>query len=641
MYYIKQTPDGVSDVKVTLKGNQLSMAYNRARESYLDKAEVNIDRVAENTILRTNIKLKSRFMKNKLIFSTKVKGTDKYVVVFTDEWNVSYYIHNNNQTHYLSKLVASKSKVLFLGLTKLGIRLIYICVIDNKYNVPIKSTSIVLAGIERQKNFPVFKGLPSKLQMLRSGIFHDYYPLKPLVEGEPLINDAVKVVINIEGGTVTHSLTKGSRWIKSPRWYYATMVRTRLNGYSISFRRGSWGGLVLVRRKLEDIEKTLRFRIYESKLVSFTLYHLAHLVRSLSKKKINIYFEKLSNQAEEGAIDIFRRAREIGESKDFFIINKTAPVYNEIKREKGILKNYTLKSYWIIYRADNIISTEAPSHVNVLRSDNKYIRMACYTQKYVFLQHGVTYLKAHEKGSTFIKDKEGEPDYILVGGKKEKDIVVDMLNLEEERVLNVGLPIFDKIKYSHINKDSDNIVTIMLTWKAYEEHLQDFTKSTYYQTTVAIYEMLKPLIGGENIRIVAHPKFTKLLASTDIADSIWQGSIADVLHETKMLITDYSSVCYNVFYQGGGVVFYQPDLAFYEESNGKLIPSPDEYIGHRVFSERSLKEVVNKAITPQRKIDLKYLRTKQFEKNYSMINEYHDGKNIERLLNKLRELKVI
>jgi hypothetical protein len=74
----------------------------------------------------------------------------------------------------------------------------------------------------------------------------------------------------------------------------------------------------------------------------------------------------------------------------------------------------------------------------------------------------------------------------------------------------------------------------------------------------------------------AHPKVYDLLADADIKDSLWQGSISDILKQTKLLIADYSSVCYNAFYQGAGVNFYQPDLEFYENENGRLIPESEE-----------------------------------------------------------------
>ena len=55
--------------------------------------------------------------------------------------------------------------------------------------------------------------------------------------------------------------------------------------------------------------------------------------------------------------------------------------------------------------------------------------------------------------STFIKGKEGESQYMVVSSQKEKDVVVDMLNYEENQILKTGLGMYSKIQNNHINQD--------------------------------------------------------------------------------------------------------------------------------------------------------------------------------------------
>ena len=62
--------------------------------------------------------------------------------------------------------------------------------------------------------------------------------------------------------------------------------------------------------------------------------------------------------------------------------------------------------------------------------------------------------------------------------------------MDEEQVLITGLPIFSKIKYEHINQDSDDYVAIMLTWKPYEEQLYNFEESMTYKNTIEVYNIL-------------------------------------------------------------------------------------------------------------------------------------------------------
>ena len=327
-------------------------------------------------------------------------------------------------------------------------------------------------------------------------------------------------------------------------------------------------------------------------------------------------------------------------SKNYFVIDKNSEDYAKIKNEKNVVKKYSFKYYWLIYKANYFIASEAPSHLNILRSNNKYFRKATYDKKLIFLQHGIIYMKNLGLNSSFKKGKEGESILFLASSEKERDVIVDMLDYSEEEIMKTGLLMYDAIKYKHINEESKDIVTVMLTWKPYEESLFDFKESSYYKYTIDLYNMLKEKIDTKNIRIIPHPKAKAMLMQTDLKDLLWDGKISEVLEETKLLITDYSSICYNAFYQGAGVIFYQPDLEKYEEENGKLIPNDDEYIGYRVLNNNDLEKVLDKIIE-NKKIKLSEARTKEQEKIYETINEFHDGKNTERVLKKLKEEKII
>ena len=85
---------------------------------------------------------------------------------------------------------------------------------------------------------------------------------------------------------------------------------------------------------------------------------------------------------------------------------------------------------------------------------------------------------------------EGESTYMVVSSEKEKKVVMDMLGYSSEQLLKTGLAMYSNIKYNHINEDSKDIVTIMLTWKPYEEQLYNFEKSSYYKNVIDILNNL-------------------------------------------------------------------------------------------------------------------------------------------------------
>ena len=180
----------------------------------------------------------------------------------------------------------------------------------------------------------------------------------------------------------------------------------------------------------------------------------------------------------------------------------------------------------------------------------------------------------------------------------------------------------------------------MLTWKPYEEQLDNFEESDTYKETVKVYNMLSKYIDKNKIIVSTHPKALELMKNTNLKDSLWDKPYSEMLEKAKLLITDYSSVCYNSFYQGAGVIFYQPDIEKYELENGKLIPTDNEYIGKRVYNINELEKNIKQTIKDG-KIDLNVVRTEKFENNYKSINNFSDGKNIDRIYEKLIKKKII
>ena len=337
---------------------------------------------------------------------------------------------------------------------------------------------------------------------------------------------------------------------------------------------------------------------------------------------------------------MFSLAQKCDTSKNYFIIDGTSEDFEKIKTNPNVIRKYSPKYYWVLYRAGAIISTEAAAHLNILRSSNHYLRTKMIEYKFIFLQHGVTYMKCHGPTSAFVRGREAEPNYIFAGSQKERDVIVDMLRLPEENVIITGLPIFSTIEYGHIGQESDDFVTIMLTFKPYEERLDSFENSEYYRAVIDLYNIVKGYIPEEKILVVAHPRIHYLLEKTDMRDRMWNKPISQVLKITKLLVTDYSSVAYNSFYQGAGVVFYQQDIKEYEEICGKLIPSEEEYIGYRAFDLKEFDQIIKKIIIDG-KINLQAARTQQHQKNYKGINAYSDGKNVERIFEELKKRKLI
>ena len=642
----------MSKIKIELNENQLFIQCERTRMTELDTQVIDITDLVYGQKNTSYVRTHKKKDTNRILFWKEMEVTlkdkrpipeeDTKVLFVVAVGGVIYYGYMDAVRVY-KLMVNFIYKVLHVSFHRNKLH-VYMLSYLTKQHKDIEVERI-FCGIDEKNSVPVtlnvYKNRISKIKLLTEHNFqHIQFSLKDLLTDETTNNNMLNMLVRINGVDLDFRIGKKDKGVDDIRKYYAPYESCYVDGYAIHLRRTDRGNFAVVKRPMEKIEQTWKFRFFESRVVSFVLYHVGKLAAKKSKKKVNLFYEKFSEKAEEGAYDLFCMAKNTSSSKNYFIIDEHAADYERIKQEKNVVKKYSMQYYWLIYRVNNYIATEAPAHLNILRSNNKYFRLSTCEHPFIFLQHGVTYLKCQGESSTFVKGKEGEPAYMVVGSKKEKDAVCDMLRLTEEQVLNTGLPIFSKIEYEHINNASPDKVVIMLTWKSYEEHIREFENSQYYQNVMAVYHMLENYIPSENIIIVAHPKMAELCKNTSLSETMWKKPISEVLGIAKLLITDYSSVCYNSFYQGGSVIFYQPDLELFEREAGPLIPSEDEYIGNRVFHISELEAIIRDTVHDG-KINLDELRKKEYVEQYHTINEFHDGKNIERIRDQLLKLEII
>ena len=647
----------MSKIEVNLDNDILTIHKESSRKTEKDteKFQLSLLEIGEEYV--SHLRVSKKENQNKILFFCKVnsviennedeennveskKKLQPVVVVYT-VGNKIRFIYSTMQEAY-KKLLKINYKVLGIKLNKRRAKITVLAYIENKYKIKFDEVKFYIdKELGKTCKLKEYNSKISKLKMIKDRNIHSYcFKMKDILKDESTINGNIRYTIKIDGVEFDYNVGKRKNEIKDTRVYYNPIKSVYVKNFAVHIRRSFVGNLVLVKRPKEQVENTLKFKILESKLVSKIMYKLGKICIKYRKKKINIFYEKFASKVEEGAYDLFLLFQKYKNTQNYFILDEHSPDYEKVKANNGVVKKYSLKYYWVLYNASNFIATESPVHVNIIRSNNAILRNNFTDKKFIFLQHGVTYLKCHGVNSPFRNGKEASVNYIVVGSKKEQDVVSEMLEINEEQILITGLPIFSKIKYNHINQNSDDYITLMLTWKPYEEHLYNFEESETYKNTLEICNMLKKYIDKEKIIIIAHPKARNLLCNTDLKDSLWDKPISEALEKSKLLITDYSSVCYNSFYQGAGVIFYQPDIELYEREHGKLIPSDDEYIGKRAFNINELENIIKDTIKDN-KIDLDVVRTEKFIENYKSINEFSDGENINRIYEKLVELDII
>lgn len=515
---------------------------------------------------------------------------------------------------------------------------------ENNYGLKVEGAYFGIDVLSDLKTYdiPVCESGLSRWGKYKPKYFrHFTFPLDQFADLLKIGGTKFSVWLKVEGIYIKYSITKKFRNTAKKQHenkeYYVPLKSTYSRDYAVQIRRTYYGHLTLVKRPMEEIEHTAGFRFKESRPVTAVLFYSGKLFGKLRRKKIALFYEKLAAKAEEGTYELFERCDQDGKAKCYYIIDKNSPDYARIGGKHHVVAKFSWKYYYLIFNVDCFVSTEAPIHLSLMDDNSRLVRWNLCKHPFIFLQHGITYLKPQGTRSTFSVGKAGEPAYIVVSSEKEGAAVNRMMGTPLERNLITGMMMFDYCPYKHINRDTEDRIVIMMTWRPYENFIEKFEDSTYYQYTMQVYDILKQYVDEDKIIIVPHPKVLEGLKSAVGEDKIWTKPISEVLGLAKLLITDYSSVGYNSFYQGGGVVFYQPDLERFEEyMQMPLVPQPEEYIGYRALDEENLHNVLAPGFT-EGKIDLDYFRTQEYERRYLEINKFHDGKNTERIYQFLTE----
>lgn len=258
----------------------------------------------------------------------------------------------------------------------------------------------------------------------------------------------------------------------------------------------------------------------------------------------------------------------------YFALNKTAPDWLRLEQEGFKLVEFGTKNFEErISKAEKIISSHLEKHIN-----NYFGDFYEDSKKFIFLQHGVT---VHNL-SSWINSKRNLHVFITVTYQEHKAIVSNFndYKLTEKEVILTGFPRYDNLLLQ--NNDKTNTILIMPTWRKnivgenigigsntrtintafleteYAKSWKSFLHSTALKKLIEKYQ--------HNIIFAPHPNIEPYLEMFNIPKyiNIWSGvqetdSIQTLFGNSSILITDYSSVAFDMAYLNKAIIYYQFD----------------------------------------------------------------------------------
>ena len=389
--------------------------------------------------------------------------------------------------------------------------------------------------------------------------------------------------------------------------------------------------------KLRDIFSIFIF------IVSLPIALIFKLINKIRNKELWLICEA-KDTARDNGYHLFKYIRKnYPDNYCFYAIDKKSSDYDKIKKYGNIIHFYSFK-HWIYYLAANKnISTQKDGNPNA----PLFYVLQVYgilRNKRIFLQHGVIKDKL-----PYVYYKNARFRLFICGAKREYEYVKANFGYPEEYVKYTGLARFDNLYENKINKKQ---ILVMPTWRNWLgrdlnsiSKSEEFNQTEYFKKWNSFLENeeLNEYIKENDIILYFYPHIhmqkylkyfninssnIKIVNNTDI-------DIQQLLKESAILITDYSSVFMDFAYMQKPIIYYQFDQKEFRERHlqeGYFCYERDGF-GDVIIDEDEVIKKIKISIENEYKIEKKYLERMQ------EFFELHDTENCKRIYEAIKEIK--
>lgn len=315
-----------------------------------------------------------------------------------------------------------------------------------------------------------------------------------------------------------------------------------------------------------------------------------------------------------------------------YVMDENSSDLVKVKKLGGYLvKKGSKEHFYLMYRADALISTHTYGYTP---DKDIYYRLA---QKDLFNPNGVNVFLSHgvtDKDMKWLYRENFKPDMFVTSCKNETRMVTSKYKQPENVVEPIGLCRYDAL---YETPKPEKQILIMPTWRIWLNDLSDeeFLKSDFYMFWSDLldeYLVINTLIeNGYKIVLYLHPELKKrvhLFTFKNIL--IRENELQDLMIESEMLITDYSSVFSDMAYIGRKIIFYQFDKDRYAKEHYQGLITKYEKFGKIIGPfTNDISGVILKTLKNPNVADKKYIKEQYF------IN--HDNKCCERTVEAIKK----
>lgn len=303
---------------------------------------------------------------------------------------------------------------------------------------------------------------------------------------------------------------------------------------------------------------------------------LTKFLRAFSKKEVWFISDRVNKADDNGEHFFDYMIKNHPDKKVYFVLAKTSPDYERMKKIGNVIDPNSLKYKMIFYRADYVVSSHAENYIyNPLGMGGRFIQDQNYL-KFIFLQHGIT----KDDLSPWLNVNTKKIDMFVAATENEyKSLLEYKYYFGKDVVKLTGMPRYDTLlKKQKIYKPKKQIM-LSLTWRnslsspvdkktGERFYNPDFKKSDYFKFINNLLNDKKLLEALEKynykIKFIPHPNVLSQLKDFDRNKyiEIEEKSInyQKEFCENKILITDYSSVFFDFGY------LMKPSIYFHDKN---------------------------------------------------------------------------
>lgn len=334
-------------------------------------------------------------------------------------------------------------------------------------------------------------------------------------------------------------------------------------------------------------------------LAAFGVYAL--LLPYWKRKRVWLVFEKFCSMAQDNGYYFFRYCMEqLPKEKNkhiYYVLEKDSVDSDKMKKYgKQVIPFMSFRHILYSLVANLYIASDSKKHLYTWRAKPNVISNRISKHNILFLQHGVTALK---RVHGIFGTKGSSPmTHFTTTSKFEHEIVVEYFGYEAGDAPILGFTRWDVLEDT--SKKDERIILAMPTWRSWleEKSAEEFKKSDYYHNYMRLLqsEKLAAMLKENDVTLIfyIHPKFKDYLSEFNVSGENIQlipfGSepLNEIMKKCSMLITDYSSVCWDVCYLDKPVLFYQFDYEMYMQAHGSYLDMEHELFGDRYVDYEKL-----------------------------------------------------